>query len=70
MDNLIELMMKLIKSEVCGTALDIDSPISLSEVESQKLYAISKSHDIAHIVGSALRKNRVEIDKSVEANFQ
>lgn len=70
MENLVELMMKLIKSEVSGTALEVASPISLSEAESKKLYSISKSHDLAHIVGSALRKSGIAVDKETEAKFQ
>ncbi len=70
MVNHVELMMKLIKSEVCGTALDIDAPVSLSEEDGKKLYSISKAHDLAHIVGSALAKNKISLDKETEGKFQ
>ncbi len=70
MDKLVEIMMKLIKSEVCSTPLDVVAPISLSDAESQRLYALSKSHDLAHIVASALRKNNISVPKDTETKFQ
>ena len=54
MQTLIGVMMKLIQSEVCETPLDESIKEHLSEELLEQLYRISKSHDLAHIVGSAL----------------
>lgn len=66
----VELMMKLIKSEVTGAAPCIALPISLSLEESKALYELSKYHDLAHIVGSALSKVRVELLAEAKTMFQ
>ncbi len=54
-----ELMMKLIANEVCGAPLVSRIPESFSEEELKKLYTLSASHDLAHIVASALSANKL-----------
>lgn len=55
MENLIRAMMDLIASEVCGKTID-KSQYELTDEDLAKLYKLSKSHDLAHLVGDALNK--------------
>ena len=69
MDNHIRVMMDLIAYEVCGKSID-KSQYSLTDEELVKLYKLSKSHDLAHLVGDALIKNNLIGDGEVKAKFQ
>ena len=50
MENLIRTMMNSIAGEVCGKEID-RTQYELSREDFEKLYELSKSHDLAHIVG-------------------
>ena len=69
MENLICTMMDLIASEVCGKTID-KSQHTLTDEELVKLYRLSKSHDLAHLVGDALIKNDLIEDGEIKAKFQ
>ncbi len=69
MEKIIHAMMDLIASEVCGTNID-KSQYSLTDEELVKLYKLSKSHDLAHLVGDALTKNNLIGDGEIKAKFQ
>lgn len=69
MEKIIHAMMELIASEVCGTNID-KSQYTLTDEELVKLYKLSKSHDLAHLVGAALIKNDLIGDGEVKAKFQ
>lgn len=69
MEKIIHAMMELIASEVCGTNID-KSQYTLTDEELVKLYKLSKSHDLAHLVGDALIKNNLIGDGEVKAKFQ
>ena len=51
--------MNLIGSEICGNAVCADKIKALSDDELKALYKLSKSHDLAHLVGNALIKNNL-----------
>lgn len=56
MEQLIKVMMQLIKYEVCGVPMEeLDTEV-LSDDFLKALYHLSKSHDLVHIVASALEK--------------
>ena len=55
MEKIIRTMMDLIAYEVCGMTID-KSQQTLTDEELAKLYKLSKSHDLAHLVGDALKK--------------
>lgn len=57
MDKICRAMMNLIGSEICGNAVCADEIKALSDDELKALYKLSKSHDLAHLVGNALIKN-------------
>ena len=59
----------MIASEVCGKSID-KSQYSLTDEELVKLYKLSKSHDLAHLVGDALIKNNLIGDGEIKAKFQ
>lgn len=69
MEKIIHAMMDLIASEVCGMAID-KSKYTLTDEELAKLYKLSKSHDLAHLVGDALIKNDLIGDGEIKAKFQ
>ncbi len=54
MEQLAAVMMQLIRSEVCGEPVDGDIRRLLSDDFLKRLYRLSKSHDLAHLVGAAL----------------
>lgn len=69
MEKIIHAMMELIASEVCGKSID-KSRYSLTDEELAKQYKLSKSHDLAHLVGDALIKNDLIEDGEIKAKFQ
>lgn len=52
-----EAMIHCLKSEINGSVVRFDQHLSESELD--HLYEISKYHDLSHMVGSALIKNKV-----------
>ena len=69
MEKIIRAMMDLIAYEVCGTNID-KSQYTLTDEEFAKFYKLSKSHDLAHLVGDALIKNNLIEDGEIKAKFQ
>lgn len=69
MENLIRAMMDLIASEVCGKTID-KSQYAFTDDELVKLYKLSKSHDLAHLVGDTLIKNDLIRSGEVKEKFQ
>lgn len=69
MEKIIHAMMDLIASEVCGMTID-RSQYELTDEELVKLYKLSKSHDLAHLVGDVLIKNDLIGDGEIKAKFQ
>lgn len=69
MEKTIHAIMDLIASEVCGMTID-RSQYELTDEELAKLYKLSKSHDLAHLVGAALIKNNLIEDGEIKAKFQ
>ena len=69
MENKIEnVMFFLIKSLFCESSL---LPEPLSEEELLALYALSKKHDVAHLVGMALeRQGLLPKESEVAKKFQ
>lgn len=69
MKELIHAMVELIASEVCVKEID-KSQYTLTDEELVKLYKLSKSHDLAHLVGDALIENDLIEDGEIKAKFQ
>ena len=69
MENVIRAMTDLIASEVCGKEID-KSQQTLTDEELAKLYKLSKSHDLAHLVGDALIKNDLIGNDEIKAKYQ
>ena len=69
MEKIIRAMMDLIAYEVCGKEID-KAQYSFTDDELAKLYKLSKSHDLAHLVGDALIKNDLIEDGEIKAKFQ
>ena len=68
MEKIIRAMMDLIASEVCGKEID-KSQQTLTDEELAKLYKLSKSHDLAHLVGDALLKNDLIGNDEIKAHY-
>ncbi len=64
--NSADLMFSLLRSELFGTDEIIEN---ITEEELSELYKLSKKHDMAHIVASALSKRGL-LDGEVGAKFQ
>lgn len=63
-------MMQLIKSELCGKLGDDLDRDALSDDFLSQLYSLAKSHDLAHIVGSALKNNGLLPKNEIGAKFE
>ena len=68
MEKIIHAMMNLIASEVCGKAID-PSQDPFSDEELAALYKLSKAHDLAHLVGDALIKNKLISNAEIKSKF-
>ncbi len=55
--NTKDILFALLRSQLCGETLSEDIKSAISEKEILQLYKISKSHDITHIVASALQSD-------------
>ena len=62
--------MNLIGSEICGNAVRADEVKALSDEELKALYKLSKSHDLAHLVGNALIKNDLISNNKINSVFE
>ena len=69
MKNLIRAMMDLIADEVCGKTVDA-AGYAFTDEELTELYKLSKSHDLAHLVGNALIKKGLIENGELKAKFQ
>ncbi|MBE6633811.1 MAG: hypothetical protein E7620_05660 [Ruminococcaceae bacterium] len=54
MKQTVNAMMQLIRGEICGETLPEDFGRALTDEQRKRLYALSKKHDLAHLVGVAL----------------
>lgn len=66
MENAAKEMMRLITSEITGEKVSSH----YDEKELSELYVLSKSHDMAHLVGSALKKNGLLEDGENKKAFE
>lgn len=69
MKDIVHAMMTLIASEVCGKAID-PSQDPFSDEELAALYKLSKAHDLAHLVGDALIKNKLISNAEIKSKFE
>ena len=59
MNELKTRLFALLRSIICGEELDKSRFENLNEVELEQLYLLAKQHDVAHLVGAALEKNKL-----------
>ena len=64
------IMFSLIRSEICGTALEESKKNKLSAKVCKELFELSNKHDVAHIVASALFKNELLDEKNISVAFK
>ncbi len=69
MKNIVQSMTALIASEVCGKAID-PSQDPFSDEELAALYKLSKAHDLVHLVGDALIKNKLISNAEIKSKFE
>ncbi len=54
--NIRDYLILLLRGEVCGAEIGEEMLCSLTSEMAQELYSLSKIHDVAHIVGAALKR--------------
>ncbi len=64
-----EILIKILGSALTETELDISVKEQLTPEVLSTLYALSKHHDLAHIVAAILYSNNVEMEKELSAKF-
>lgn len=69
MENIVRAMMNLISCEICGRKPEKPQCV-LTDEEMTKLYRLSKSHDLAHLVGDALIKSGLVENNALKAEFK
>ena len=62
---MIKSMMRLLRAELCGETAE---RVDVSDFRS--LYSLSKHHDLAHVVGRALRRGGAVLDAELTQKFQ
>lgn len=70
MEQIVNLMMKLIKSEISGEMFDRTLCDDLTDENWRSLYQLSKRHDLAHLVGDAVLKNKLISDNDMKEKFE
>ncbi len=65
-----DIMLSLIRSEICGIAINEQIKDELTADKYKQLYIISKKHDLSHIVASALSRMNFLKDDEVSVAFQ
>lgn len=61
MNKTMEIMTRLISYAICNGEIDKESVTSLTDDELKRIFALSKRHDISHIIGYALTKLKVKM---------
>ncbi len=65
----VALIFELIRSEICGTSLSDELISDMTPEALSKIYNVSKQHDVAHIVASALLSRGLVPDGELKASF-
>lgn len=63
------IVIALIKSEITESFLDSDVKEKITPELLPYVYSVSKAHDMAHIVGYALKRNDIEVSSEIKAKF-
>lgn len=61
MNRIVDLMIRLVGSAVCG--IPFEQEVCLTSEQAKKLYVLSKKHDVPHLVRHAMEKNNICIDE-------
>lgn len=69
MESLSGAMMKLIANEICKAPIE-PKEYGFTDEELEKLYKLSKSHDLAHLVGDAFIKNNLISNSEIKSKFE
>ena len=64
-----DIFFKVLGSELCGTCIDSSVTDQITPEIAASLYAISKPHDLAHIVSASLRRHKIIIDAEILQKF-
>ena len=69
-EHTMKVLFSLIQSEICGKELDGKYLDNLSTETMEQLYKITKSHDIAHLLASALNKQKLLAQDEISQKYQ
>lgn len=70
MADVTGILLKLIRSELTGEEVGAAEFADFNDEDWESLYSVSKSHDIAHLVGNALIKRKLIPDGKTKDGFQ
>lgn len=71
MNHIFRFLIALIRYDLFGIPLSVPESFSLTEETLEKLYRLAAKHDLAHLAGDALYKNKLlPKDSSAAAKFQ
>ncbi len=68
--NPVTMFFELLRSEVCGGELTEELKQSLTPERLEEIYSIAKDHDLAHIAGQTLGKNRLLPKGEISEQFR
>ncbi|MBE6570791.1 MAG: hypothetical protein E7656_00905 [Ruminococcaceae bacterium] len=69
MKHISEIMFSIITNEIFSPVEKVSS-LTLSDEQAQKLYALSKKHDVTHIIGQFLLKNNIPLSAEAKKAFE
>ena len=71
MEQIFKFFLALVKYDLFDVPLSVPESLSLTEETLEQLYLLAAKHDLAHLAGDALYKNKLlPKDSSVAAKFQ
>lgn len=70
MENAGATIVKLIGSEVCGSTLSLSCNSPITDKDLAEMYSVAKTHDIAHILSSALMNNGLLAGSAMENAYR
>ncbi|MBQ8782354.1 MAG: nucleotidyltransferase family protein [Clostridia bacterium] len=70
MTETAEIIMRLIGSEVCGNTLSMPKGVVVTDELLSQIFELTRAHDVAHLIGSALMNNNLLLGSAFESAFR
>ena len=65
-----QVLFALLRQEICENAAVQEFEKQLTKEELEAVFKLSNRHDLAHIAGQGLEKNKVVTDETILSEFQ